>query len=78
MNQGFDVERVVTRDRSSGIIHLRLKVNGKEYTQEGCNLDDAGDFEVLPDLPEDIESVMLCRNDFPQFHDPHPASAQEA
>lgn len=74
--RGYDVERIITRDKSSGMIHLRLRVNNKDYTQEGCNLDDAGDFEILTDLPEDIESARFCRNDFPELHDPRPTNVE--
>ena len=66
------IERVLTKDRSSGTIHLRLRMNGRFYSQEGCNLDQAGDYEILPALPEDIDSAKFCRTDFPEFHDPHP------
>jgi hypothetical protein len=64
-----DVQRLITKDRSSGMIHLRLVVDGKSFTQEGCNLDDAGEYDVLDDLPADIDISMLCRNDFPMMHD---------
>lgn len=65
-------DRVITRDKSSGMIHLRLRFNGKLYVQEGCNTDDAGDFDILPHLPEDMEVAKFCRNDFPDMHDPRP------
>lgn len=68
----YNVERIITEDVSSGMIHLRLKVNGKMYSHEGCNLDDAGAYRVLPALPEDMEAALFCRNDFPEMHDPHP------
>ena len=71
------VEKIITRDRSSGTIHLRLRVNGQLYTQEGCNLDDAGAYDILPELPEDMESAQFCRNDFPQMHDPRPTTPEE-
>ncbi len=64
-----DVQRIITKDRSSGMIHLRLVVDGKEFTQEGCNLDDAGSHDTLEDLPTDIDLSMFCRNDFPLMHD---------
>lgn len=73
----YDVERIITRDNSSGMHHLRLVVNGKTYTQEADNLDDAAGYTVVP-LPEDIESSNWCRRCFPELHDPHPiANSQE-
>ena len=66
----FEVERIITRDRSSGHYHIRLVVNGKTYTQEADNLDTSGAYDVMPDLPEDIESAQFCRRCFPELHDP--------
>jgi hypothetical protein len=73
----FDVERIITRDNSSGMHHLRLVVNGKTFVQEADNLDDAGAYTIVPDLPEDIESVEFCRRCFPELHDPRPANTKE-
>lgn len=70
MGEYSKVEKIITRDKSSGMIHLRLSVNGKLYAQEGCNTDDAGDYEVLDELPEDMESALFCKSDFPSMHDP--------
>jgi len=67
-----DVERIITRDRSSGMHHLRLVINGKTYTQETDNLDAAGAYDVVPELPEDIESAKFCKRCFPELHDPQP------
>jgi hypothetical protein len=59
-------EEVFTRDSSSGQIHRRINVDGELYTIEGCNLDDAGAYEVV-----DLDTVkaaplgVLCSNDFP-------------
>ncbi len=64
------IERIITQDRSSGMIHLRLKVNGNLYTQEGCNLDQAGEYDILTDLPEQVDLNRFCATDFPQMHDP--------
>ena len=30
--------------------HLRLRVNGRLYTSEQCNLDDAGAYDIMDDL----------------------------
>jgi hypothetical protein len=63
------IEKIITRDRSSGRYHIRLNVNGRIFAQEQCNLDDAGAYEIVSALPEDIDSVKLCRNCFPTLHD---------
>ena len=57
-------------DRSSGMIHVRYRIDGKLRVNEGCNLDDAGAYDVIPDLPSPLDIAKLCRNDFPQAHDP--------
>jgi hypothetical protein len=65
------VEEVVTRDASSGRLHIRLlREDGKLFTQEGCNLDQAGGYTILTaeELIAAIERAepgMLCENDWP-------------
>ncbi len=58
---------VFTQDRSSGRIHRRYQgESGKLYAFEGCNLDDAGDFDVVDHA--DVlaaDPSKLCKNDFP-------------
>lgn len=62
---------VVTRDKSSGRLHRQtLRDDGKLASLEGCNLDDAGEAEVLTQdeaahALETAEPWQLCRNDFP-------------
>ena len=65
------VERIITRDDSTGMHHLRFVINGKTYTQEADNLDDAGQYTVVDELPEDIEGANFCARCFPELHD-HP------
>lgn len=38
MTQGYNVERIITRQNNTGMHHLRLDVNGKLYSNEQCNL----------------------------------------
>jgi hypothetical protein len=60
-------DTILTRDLSSGRIHKRyLTESGALASLEGCNLDEAGDYEVITD--EDLENAaiaQLCANDFP-------------
>ena len=64
-------EEVVTRDVSTGRLHRQtLREDGKLASLEGCNLDSAGDAEVLTpeeaaQALESAEPWQLCRNDFP-------------
>ena len=64
-------EEVITRDRSSGRLHKQtLREDGRLTSFEGCNLDDAGEAEILtPEEAtraiENAEPWSLCRNDFP-------------
>lgn len=62
-----EVSRVITRDRSSGRVHVRLFVNGQPLTDERCNLDDAGAYEVVPDEAiAELDRDALCRRCFPE------------
>jgi hypothetical protein len=58
---------VYTRDVSSGRIHKRYPTpDGKLATLEGCNLDDAGAYEIVDeDTVANADHDTLCRNDFP-------------
>lgn len=67
----------ITEDLSSGRFHRRLKFEGRVYVQEGCNLDDAGGYKVLPraglsraidnrGVPVGTDESMLCQNCFPR------------
>jgi hypothetical protein len=60
-------EIVLTRDLSSGRIHRRvLMPSGELLVNEGCNLDDAGAYEVVgAEALENAEPGQLCENDFP-------------
>lgn len=65
------MHEVVTRDKTSGRLHRQTqRDDGKLASYEGCNLDDAGESEVL--TPEEAASAIemaepgqLCENDFP-------------
>lgn len=60
-----DVKSVITRDRSSQTVHLRLYVNGQLMSDEQDNLDDAGEYDVLQTI-ENIPDVDLCQRCFPR------------
>lgn len=59
-------DRVITRDVSSGVHHLRIKVGNHFYAQEPCP--DGGEtYSIVAELPEDIESVAYCGFCFPDL-----------
>lgn len=67
----IQVEEVLTRDLSTGRLHRRLRAHGKLYTQEGCNLDQAGRYAELTQEDaaralETAEAGDLCENDWPE------------
>lgn len=61
-----DIETVLTRDRTSGVVHKRIRLEGENglRTHEACNLDDAGAYDVI-DSTENVEPDKLCRRCFP-------------
>jgi len=66
------VDTVITKDRSSGRLHKQYydSDTGKFASYEGCNLDSAGEFDVvLWSDAETAEPKQLCRNDFPDKQD---------
>lgn len=66
---------VVTRDKSTGRLHRQtLRDDGKLASYEGCNLDDAGESEILTEEEaayaiQQAEAGQLCENDFPDVGD---------
>lgn len=71
--EGPGLQRVVTRDLSSGRFHKRYRIAGRMYSQEGCNLDQAGGYEVMPrqsrgidgrGVPVGTDPALLCENCF--------------
>jgi hypothetical protein len=59
-------ELIYTRDLSSSRIHKRWRMPGGNLaTFEGCNLDDAGDFEVVDTLSADSDDEAFCKRCFP-------------
>lgn len=67
-------EEVLTRDSSSGRIHRRIRMpSGELLSNEGCNLDDAGAYEVIDaEQLANAEAGQLCENDFPDASAPKP------
>jgi hypothetical protein len=57
---------VLTKDRSSGRIHRRGRIVDIPglMSFEGCNLDQAGTFDVIPDLSHVSDESVLCVNCF--------------
>ena len=63
-------ELIYTRDLSSGRIHKRWRMPGGNIaTYEACNLDDAGDYEVLDTLSADSDAEAFCKRCFPEDDD---------
>jgi hypothetical protein len=61
-------EAILTRDRSSGRVHRRVRI-GKSATllvDERCNTDQSGAYDVI-DSTEGIEPDALCRWCFPEI-----------
>ncbi len=61
-------EAILTRDRSSGRVHRRLRIGDRRgfLVDERCNADQSGDYEVLAST-EGIEPDALCRWCFPEI-----------
>lgn len=62
----MNVETVYTRDRSSGRIHIRTKVNGELQAFEADNLDDAGAFDEIPEAEALAADADQCERCFPR------------
>ena len=56
-------EIVLTRDRSSGHVHKRVRLGDGLATLEGDNLDEAGLYEVLLSL-DGVDPDDLCQRCF--------------
>ena len=63
----MDGDIILTRDRSSGRIHRRVRLEGERElrTAEGDNLDEAGAYDVLDSL-DDTDPADLCERCFPK------------
>lgn len=59
-------EVVLTRDRSSGMVHRRLRIgeSGMLWAAEPCDCDQAGAYEVIGST-DDVEPDRLCQRCFP-------------
>jgi hypothetical protein len=60
--------RIFTRDRSSGRYHTRYieKVKGRprRLVDERCNLDQAGKYDVVDEIPASADENTLCKHCF--------------
>jgi hypothetical protein len=61
----IDGQIVLTRDRSSGHVHKRVRLGSGLATLEGDNLDESGLYDVLATLA-DVDPADLCRHCFAQ------------
>jgi hypothetical protein len=59
----MDGEIVLTRDRSSGRIHKRVRLGDGLATFEGDNLDEAGLYDVI-ETTDGVDLDDLCRRCF--------------
>lgn len=60
-----ETEVIVIRDESSGRYHRAFRIGDLLATPEACNRDDAGAYEIVPEVPEDAEHDQLCQRCFP-------------
>jgi len=66
----MNLEIVLTRDRSSGRIHKRVREGNRLLVDERCNLDAAGAFdEVTEAALEDADVGQACEFCFPPATD---------
>jgi len=63
-------EVVITQDKSSGRVHVRIRRNGVLYDNPKCNQDDAGDYRVLEHEWAGQGAFSHCRNCFPEIDRP--------
>ena len=63
---------VLVQDRSSGRVHRRGRVEGIPGLMafEGDNSDEAGAFDIIPDLSRISDEAMLCTRCFGPVDDP--------
>lgn len=55
---------ILTRDRSSGRFHKRVRIGSGLASNEQCNQDQAGEYDILFELPEGFDAAKLCRRCF--------------
>jgi hypothetical protein len=60
-----EVEALVIRDLSSGRYHRAFREGDNLATFEGDNLDQAGEYEIVPEVPEGVEYHLLCQRCYP-------------
>jgi hypothetical protein len=62
------LKRIFTRDRSSGRYHTRyvenVKGRGRRLVDERCNLDQAGKYDIVDEIPASADANTLCRHCF--------------
>ena len=58
-----DGEIILTRDLSSGRVHKRVVVGDRLATLEGDNLDQSGEYEIIPDIEGQLFDD-LCKHCF--------------
>jgi hypothetical protein len=59
------MDAVILRDKSSGRFHRAAQDDhGQLLSHEADNLDSSGAFEVVEQLPPDVDNDLLCKRCF--------------
>ena len=59
------MDAVILRDKSSGRFHRAAQDDsGQLLSHEADNLDQAGDYEIVEQLPPDVDNALLCKRCF--------------
>lgn len=60
------MDAVILRDKSSGRFHRAAQEgDGQQLlTHEADNLDAAGEYEIVEQLPPDVDNALLCKRCF--------------
>lgn len=71
--QPNDTEVVLVRVRSSGKIHRRVRLADRPgyLSFEACNLDDAAEIDVIPDLSDVADEHQFCVTCFGPLDEGH-------
>lgn len=68
-----DGDVVITQDRSSGVVHKRVRVGNHLASLEADNLDAAGEYLILPrGIPDATPGYRLCTRCYPGPQDEAP------
>ena len=64
------MDAVILRDKSSGRFHRAAQDEaGQLLSHEADNLDESGEYEILDQLPPDVDNDKLCKRCFTEQPD---------